>query len=62
MIWCIAAAGRAWDLCLYPVCLQPDLMEQIRACRSFPGPDMSISSNASLKNEDRVQARQLMGQ
>jgi len=58
----VATVGRAWDFCLYPVCLQPGRMEQIRACRLVPGSGTSIWLNASLKSDDRVPARHLMGQ
>jgi len=57
-----ALAGWAWDLRLYLVCPQPDLMGTDTGRRSFPGAVVHRLPDINLNNEDRVQARQRMGQ
>jgi len=57
-----ALAGWAWDLRLYLVCPQPDLMGTDTGRRSFPGAVVHRLPDIILNNEDRVQARQRMGQ
>ena len=50
------------DLRLYLVCRQPDLMGTDTGRRCFPGAVVHRSAHINLNNEDRVQARQRMGQ